>query len=344
MMVFPLPLLTFAMATVAGALVWRLDFGLAAARNLFAAFFAIVACGALLVGLRFGYGIEQLIPLQRALPLFGGPLLYLGFATLTAPTAQTPGLIALHLGIALAAAAIPNLLLGWAGLDSVIALSYLVYAAAILLLWRKGQNNLVHARLEMVGALHRAMLWAAGFLIAMVLIDTAIAISFAFQRSDKAVQLISFGSIGLIGLMLLAIITAASFGTARKPPATALPPEDDQSALEHSAAAFLTSTQLYLDPALSIDRLAKRMHVPMRTLSAAINQTKGMNVSQYVNGFRLSHAARLLRETDQSVTDIAAQSGFLSRSNFYREFQRSYTQSPAAYRNRSVGTACLISG
>ena len=69
-----------------------------------------------------------------------------------------------------------------------------------------------------------------------------------------------------------------------------------------------------------------------RNLSAAINQSKGMNVSQYVNGFRLAHAATSLRETQLSVTEIAALSGFLSRSNFYREFQRSYGQSPVTYR------------
>jgi len=51
-----------------------------------------------------------------------------------------------------------------------------------------------------------------------------------------------------------------------------------------------------------------------------------------VNGFRLAHAATLLRETQLSVTEIAALSGFLSRSNFYREFQRSYGQSPVTYR------------
>jgi len=333
MMVFPLPLLTFLMAA---ALIWRIDFGLTVARTLFVAFFAIVACGALLVGLRFGYGVDQLIPVQRALPLLGGPLLYLGFAVLTVPSAQVPRMLALHLGIALVAALVaPNLFVGWLGLDSVIALSYSVYATAILLLWRKGQNTLCHARLEMTAALHRWMLWAAGFLLAMVLIDTAIAASFALHRSDDAVKLISFGSLALIGLMVLAIITAASFGVAGKPQAAALVPPDEAAALEQAAHAFLTSTQLYLDPALSIDRLAKRMHVPMRSLSAAINQSKGMNVSQYVNGFRLSHAAMLLRDTQLSVTEIAAQAGFLSRSNFYREFQRSHNQSPAAYRAQS---------
>ncbi len=336
MMVFPLPLLTFLMAAVAATLIWRLDFGLALARTLFVAFFALVACGALLVGLRFGYGVEQFIPLQRALPLLGGPLLYLGFAVLTVPAAQVPRMLAVHLGIALGAALVaPNLFAGWLGLDSVIALSYSVYAAAILLLWRKGPNTLCHARLEMTAALHRWMLWAAGFLLAMVLIDTAIAASFALHRSDEAVKIISFGSVALIGLMVLAIITAASFGASRKPQTIVLVPQDEAAALEQAAHAFLTSTQLYLDPALSIDRLAKRMHVPMRNLSAAINQSKGMNVSQYVNGFRLSHAATLLRETQLSVTEIAAQAGFLSRSNFYREFQRSHNQSPAAYRQQS---------
>ena len=333
MMVFPLPLLTFLMAAIAAILIWRVDFGLAVARNLFVAFFAVVACGALLVGLRFGYGVEQFIPLQRALPLLGGPLLYLGFAVLAVPPAHLPRMFSLHLGIALVAALVaPNLFAGWLGLDSVIALSYSVYAAAILVRWRKGQNSLCHARLEMAAALHRWMLWAAGFLLAMVLIDTAIAASFALHRSDEAVKIISFGSAAVIGLMVLAIITAASFGVSRKPKAIVLVPQDEAAALEQAAHTFLTSTQLYLDPALSIDRLAKRMHVPMRTLSAAINQSKSMNVSQYVNGFRLSHAATLLRETQLSVTEIAAQAGFLSRSNFYREFQRSYNQSPAAYR------------
>ena len=35
---------------------------------------------------------------------------------------------------------------------------------------------------------------------------------------------------------------------------------------------------------------------------------------------------------NDSVTKIAAESGFLTRSNFYREFQRVYDQSPTEYR------------
>jgi len=87
-----------------------------------------------------------------------------------------------------------------------------------------------------------------------------------------------------------------------------------------------------LDPELSVQRLAKRMHLPVRSLSAAINQSQGMNVSQYVNSFRLEHAAGLLRDSSDSVIEIMSASGFLTRSNFYREFQRVYGQTPSEFR------------
>jgi AraC-like DNA-binding protein len=110
----------------------------------------------------------------------------------------------------------------------------------------------------------------------------------------------------------------------------------EHAALEAEVRALLESTQLYLEPDLSVQRLARRMHVPVRALSVAINQTQGMNVSQYVNRFRMEHAADLLRGTDLSVAAVLEQSGFLTRSNFYREFQRVYGQSPAAFRQSDV--------
>ncbi|WP_407926009.1 helix-turn-helix domain-containing protein [Cochlodiniinecator piscidefendens] len=102
--------------------------------------------------------------------------------------------------------------------------------------------------------------------------------------------------------------------------------------LEQETHAFLLKTQLYVDTDLTVDRLAKRLHVPTRSLSAAINQTKGVNVSQYVNDFRLNHAADLLLNSKLSVAKVMEHSGFLTRSNFYREFQRLYNETPASYR------------
>jgi len=98
----------------------------------------------------------------------------------------------------------------------------------------------------------------------------------------------------------------------------------------------LKESKLYLDTNLTLERLAKRLHVPARALSEAVNQTQNMNVSQYVNGFRLRHAAMLLQTSKLNVTQVMEQSGFLTRSNFYREFERVYALSPIEYRTRHL--------
>ncbi|MGB7260755.1 MAG: helix-turn-helix transcriptional regulator [Albidovulum sp.] len=340
LLVFPLPILTFLLAIVACVLAARLDLGHPSARNLFVAFFALIATGSLMVGLRFGYGIAQLIPLQRSLPLFAGPLLYLGFGVQSLPQHRRLPFILAHLGLALVVAVLAPLLAGdWTGMDWVIGLSYLIYAAGLLLMWRKGPDHLTYARLEMADGLRRWMLWAAGFLLALFVMDTAIAVSFAIQRSDSAMTLISLGSMILIPALIIIIVSVSNLPSVRQAKkATAPVLADEAASLEQSAHDLLINSQLYRDTDLSVERLAKRLHVPARALSAAINQSKGMNVSQYVNGFRLGHAASLLADTDLSVVKVMDQSGFLTRSNFYREFQRSYGQTPAAYRqNTSKG-------
>ena len=86
----------------------------------------------------------------------------------------------------------------------------------------------------------------------------------------------------------------------------------------------------YLDPDLTLARLARRLHVPIKQLSAAINLVKGENVSRYVNGFRI-RAARTSLEEGETVTEAMLSSGFNTKSNFNREFARVTGQSPSAF-------------
>lgn len=315
------------------ALIWRVDFGNHLARGLFTMVFVLIALGTLLVGVRFGYGIERFIAIQRVIPLFVGPFIYLGFLALTRPPDDLWRVARYHLGAALFAALLPQLfppLRG--GFDVMIGLSYLVYAIALVRLWRKGADSLSHAALSMTAGLRSAMLYSAGMLGVILIFDTSIAISFAMQRVDDAVWLVSLGSfISLLSLIAAVIAVSRLLGDG--PAVRAAPVADNAHVkLEQTAREFLEQSQLYLDTDLTLERLAKRLHVPARALSEAINQTQKMNVSQYVNGFRLSHAAGLLRESSLSVSRIMEQSGFLTRSNFYREFERVYAVSPIAYR------------
>lgn len=330
----PLPFITFLLCAALSVLVWRIDLGRKLASICFAGLFALFAVGAFLVGLRFGYGIESFIFIQRTLPLFGGPMLYLGFVALSQSESEFKTTALKHLGVALAIVIGTNLFAKNLGpLDWVISASYLFYIVALVLMWRKGPDHLGYARLDLAPSLGHWMLRGAGLLVCSLLIDAVIAFDFATRSGDNASTIISYASVPFIVILLVLLFALPSFLKPQQIPAKPTGrTETDDAKLEEAARALLTQSQLYLDPELTVERLAKRLHVPIRALSAAVNQTQNVNVSQYVNGFRLSHAAKLLKESDASVTAICTQSGFLTRSNFYREFQRVYGQSPASYR------------
>ncbi len=339
MLSLPLPILTFIIAAIACVQVWRVTFDTPYARVFFTLAFALIAAGTLLVGLRFGYGLEQFVALQRSLPMFFGPAIYLGFAAFHYPPEDLKRRAGLHLGLALALvlatqAFFPILTL----IDVMIALSYLVYAVLIFVLWRKGQDALSLAPLGTVHGIRTWMCLAVAILLTMLVFDLAIAVNFATGKSETAVRLISGGS-GLFMVLLIVTIFALS---RRAPPKRTDPHQPEanaeQTALEARARSLLKETQLYLDTDLTLDRLARRLSVPARALSEAINQTQGQNVSQYVNTLRLEHASNLLATTGLSVRAVMEQSGFLTRSNFYREFERVYACSPTEYRQQQKTT------
>jgi AraC-like DNA-binding protein len=337
--VLPLPFMTFALAALAGTLCFRHNFGPERAGFYFAAFFGVVALGSLLAGLRFGYGFDRLILAQRALPLFLGPLLFLGFASFAMPPGEDKRLKLMHLGGA-AGLALLMLLTGdraWVA-DWLIAVSYALYAVLLARMWRRGANGMISARLETAG---RAATWAglaSAFLALSLVFDTAIAAFFAVNMSAMAVSLISAGAL----VMTLMLIAGMAYSAARRPAASQIrgksstAPGRDPATILSAAEDLMTKEALYADTGLTADRLARRLHLPVRALSEAINQNLGISVSQYVNGFRLRRAAELLSATEADIAEIMAQSGFLSRSNFYRAFQRQYGQTPVAYRKRQA--------
>lgn len=326
MLAFPLPLLSCVLAAVACVLIWRTDIGSTLARGLFTGVFALMAVGTALTGLRFGYAVDAAAPIQRVIPLAVGPLIYLGFLCFTRTDMTRPML--LHLSLAAAAAILPQTIPGARGsYDAFILLSYLVYAIAIARLWAKGPDALSRAPLDITAGLRTWMLVAVAMLVVMLVFDTAIAVSFALERREEALTLITYGSLVSALSMIAAIVFISN-----RPNADPAPQPTASNPLEPQARAFLIESQLFLDTDLTLDRLAKRLHVPARALSEAINQTQQMNVSQYVNGFRLTHAAHLLETTQMTVTEVTEASGFLTRSNFYREFERVFATSPTAYR------------
>lgn len=330
----PVPMATAFLCFVLAGLIWRLNLGPRRANTLFASFFGLGAITSFMVGLRFGYGLETLLPLQRTLPLLLAPLLYLGFASLTVERRRILRLALLHLGAPLAGVAVVSLIVDNLGiLDLAITASYAAYSVLLFLLWRQGPDALTFAPVNVTQSMSSWLLRGIGFLVFILLLDSAVAIDFALTQGANASRLISIGTVPLVILLLATLITLPMvFSPAHPASGPKSNPVAEDIELMGRLDGLMEEHRLYLVPDITVQRLARRLSVPARNVSAAVNQTKGMNISQYVNRHRLVHAANLLVDTKEPVTSIATQSGFLTRSNFYREFQKMYGQTPIEYR------------
>lgn len=326
----PLPLFLTGLAVLFGALVLTRAWLPGSAKTLFALLAALIAVETTLVALRFAYDVQGVLVIQRLLPFWIGPFLYLGYVALSDRAARLQPALLLHLG---AAALATVVVAAWPAiriaLDAMIGLSYTAYALALLLLWRGGPDRLSQLGLAHVGFMRRMMLVGAGLLGLTLAMDTLIALDFARNAGANVGRLLSLAS-----LLLIAMLAGAALISLRRPPRSH-PAEnlrDEDAALSRKAAAFLTDSRLFVDPQLSLTRLARRLGVTDRALSEAINRSTGKNVSQFINDFRVAEAARLLQETRDAVGAVGEAAGFLTRSNFYAEFNRVMGQSPGAYR------------
>jgi AraC-like DNA-binding protein len=89
----------------------------------------------------------------------------------------------------------------------------------------------------------------------------------------------------------------------------------------------------YLEPELSLQKLALGIEIPEKQLSQLINQYIGKHFFDYINEYRINEAKTLLKEqTDLTVLEILYQIGFNSKSSFYTAFKKETQQTPIAYR------------
>lgn len=283
------------------------------------------------------------------------PLIYLFFARGTGvPAASPQSRDALH---ALPVLAVLLLVLaprsGW-WIDAAMVAIEAGYALALLSLNRASGD---------VGPVRRrALLLAAGFLIAVAVLDVAIALELAGGR------LLS-GSFALrVAVVLLSAFLVAWFAWAwRDPewfrhlgstvlevasPAPAAAPADDRRPVDQDPEvegqdadaldlcrrldAHLRNRQAYAEFGLSLATTARRLSVSPKRLSAAVNRVHGRGFRTLLNDYKVEAATRLLADpslADRPITEIMFDAGFQTKSNFNKEFVQRLGVSPGEFRS-----------
>lgn len=83
---------------------------------------------------------------------------------------------------------------------------------------------------------------------------------------------------------------------------------------------------------LPLTRVAKSVNISANYLSEKFKQITGINFVNYLTRIRVEKACRLLRDSDERVSEIAFAVGFQSLSQFNRAFKKLTGKSPTTYR------------
>ncbi len=292
----------------------------------------IAACAvqSALVAGRLHYGLEWLSWIQPVLALAIPPLAWLAFVAATLrPLARqdlwhtTPPAFGMVMRIVA-----PELL------DPAIIAVFLAYGSMILVAVRHTDAT-VHVRLGAGERPLRLWRWVGVSVLLSGLSDIVIvaaAIAGHPAWIGWLVTVFSTTSLAALGALML-MDDLASVAEPEEAPRVAT--EADE-ALVLRLETLMADKQLWRDPDLTLARIARRMGVPAKALSAAVNRARGENISRVINGWRIAHAAERLR-AGAAVTEAMLDAGFNTKSNFNREFLRVMGQPPTEWLQGRVG-------
>lgn len=91
------------------------------------------------------------------------------------------------------------------------------------------------------------------------------------------------------------------------------------------------------DPSRTIVDLARLVNLSSSRLGHLFRLQTGVDLHSFVRNSRLQKAAQLLQDTELSIKEIAALTGYQHASSFDRGFEKKFGAPPALYRktNRS---------
>jgi AraC-like DNA-binding protein len=213
--------------------------------------------------------------------------------------------------------------------------TYLGFGFLLLRLWWKDPDALTLSPISDLRDIRFAMGLTGIALVLSGLTDIYLIVDFVRNDGRNAGLVLTFVQTAFV----VAIGIAASFGRASamsEPEANIIETvpvaTEADSAIVDRLEGLFAQHGLHRNEDLSLRRLARRLGLPDRQVSNAINRVRGMSVSQFVNDFRIQEACTLLSATDKTVLEVSLTAGFATKSNFNREFLRVTGQSPSRWR------------
>ena len=288
---------------------------------------AVCAVQGVIISLAQHYRVSVFMMIQPVTATLVPPMAWVAFQT----TAVRQFTKADYLNLLAPLCAVASLLVAPNFLDTLIPALSVGYGIAILWVSLQGTDAMPRMRLG-AGELP-SHIWnvIGAALIAAALTDVFIVAAQLMGASYLQPWIISiYSSIMLLVVGGLSLSSALDTET----PEQDTPPEqtvsDQDIVIVGKLDDLMADQQLYLNPDLTLSLLSRRLLVPAKQLSSAINRSTGGNVSRYINAARIKAAQERLL-AGESITNAMLGSGFNTKSNFNREFLRIAQKSPSEW-------------
>ncbi|UUM33038.1 helix-turn-helix domain-containing protein [Vibrio japonicus] len=236
-----------------------------------------------------------------------------------------------------------------APIDELITLIYLCYGIALI----RGSAQdelLINVSFSHWEGVKKAETVAGWMLLFSAMIDAAMSLDFALSNGKHSLYILTLGHMLLLPILSIAVVTVG-LHTQQQPDTipTETPERDevketvsnpgmsteDAQVILTALNNLMVNKHTYLDPDLTLSKLSRKLTVPAKQISIAVNLLHGKNISKLINEYRIEHAKQLISNSDDSITQILLSSGFQTKSNFNREFSRVMGMTPSAYRKQN---------
>jgi len=311
---------------------------------LLAAIFLVFATQSALLSILLETGMPRIAAIARpSLAMTIGPLLLLYFASAADPAFRLRWREMPHFLPAAVIAFEMTTYTFWFDIDLAIIASLGAYAIAVWWKARRGPEQFVHLhaakydafRLLLAGAILLSVSLAGEILIALDIPQSG-----ALSKSIPLLIALVF-DLAVIGVAILAALQRPSpfdwvyqFGAAQRDGGASAMTDAECEACICDFEARVEKDSLFREEGLGLNAMAKRLSMPARRLSEAINRVYGESYSRRINRWRVEEVKRLLRGCPETtITEVMFDAGFRTKSSFNREFRMIEGMSPTEYRN-----------
>lgn len=147
---------------------------------------------------------------------------------------------------------------------------------------------------------------------------------------------------GPIGIVLLVAVAGLAAGLliGRQKKREAVPPApapEEKTDLMTRITTLMEEEELFRRKDLRVADIARELGTNTTYISACINGQTGASFTEYVTGYRVRYAQKLMKEKPQTLlSHIGEEAGFASEKSFYRAFKAITGQTPSEWKAGSV--------